>query len=390
MGQVTIGHAVKVMHDITELDERDLLAKDPWGDVARACDVSKGHVSKIPSHIGTRWEARSWPGSLTEKRYCDYANERVRSVLRSYQPVEVCANVRASLVGAKSDGMSEGVERVLEAIERNGRDGRDDRARHTDEELFALLFHTLYREANEDRRRRERERALAQADAAEAEAGGDPAGGGAPVTGEKPAAPAGGGAPATGEKPGGPAPTGDPGAPSERAAAAPAPFSPDVLAGMLAGDGGGVPPVPACLGMGGEALLTRLLPRELYLAHQEELPALAAGRAPAASAALARELAGDGGAWLRDLGARARTLAGSPGTAAPALLGCVGRAFALLEAAEPPLVAPAVLQRDRELFDRYVDGGPARALAALAVLAATGPYGALVVLSSPGAGPAVA
>ena len=378
MGQVTIGHAVKVMHDITELDERDLLAKDPWGDVARACDVSKGHVSKIPSHIGTRWEARSWPGSLTEKRYCDYANERVRSVLRSYQPVEVCANVRASLVGAKSDGMSEGVERVLEAIEHNGCDGRDDRARHTDEELFALLFHTLYREANEDRRRHERERALAQVDGAAA---------------EMPAAPAGGDAPAAEEAPGGPAPapTGGPAeGPSARAAAAPVPFSPDVLAGMLAGDGGGVPPVPACLGMGGEALLTRLLPRELYLARAHELAALAAGRAPAASAALSRELAGDGGAWLRDLGARARTLAGSPGTAAPALLGCVGRAFALLEAAEPPLAAPAVLQRDRELFDRYVDGDPARALAALAVLAATGPYGALVVLSSPGAGSAVA
>ena len=379
MGQVTIGHAVKVMHDITELDERDLLAKDPWGDVARACDVSKAHVSKIPSRIGTKGEAKSWPGSLTEKRYCDYANEHVRSVLRSYQPVEVCANVRASLVGAKSDGMSEGVERVLEAIERNGRDGSDERTRHTDEELFALLFHTLYREANEDRRRRERERALAQADGVpDGKRPAGPAGGDAPVAEEVPAAAA-------------PAPAGGPcEAPSAQPAAAPAPFSPDVLAGMLAGDGGGVPPVPACLGMGGEALLARLLPRELWLAHQGELADLAAGRAPAASATLARELAGDGGAWLRDLGARARTLAGSPGTAAPALLGCVGRARALLEAAEPPLAAPAVLRRDRELVDRYVDGDPARALAALAVLAVTGPYGALVVLSSPGAGPAVA
>ena len=345
MGQVTIGHAVKVMHDITELDEQDLIVKSqsPWDDVARACGVSKGYVSKIPSRIGTEDEVKSWPGSLTEKRYCDYANEHVRSVLRSHESVDVCANVRTSLIGAKRDGVSENVERVLKAIEGN------DRTKYTDEELFSLLFHTLYREANEEKERRRRERELAKANRAR---GGGKGGGSA----------------------------GGPGL-----AAAASPFSPDVLAGMLAGDGGGVPPVPACLGMGGEALLARLLPRELYLAHAHELPALAAGRAPAASAALARELAGDDGAWLRDLRARARTLAGTPGTAAPALLGCVGRAFALLEDAEPPLAAPAVLQRDRELVDRYVDGDPARALAALAVLAATGPYGVLVALLAPAA-----
>ena len=353
MGQGTIGHAVKVLYAITELDEHDLVIKDPWGDVADACDVSKDHVRKIPSRIGTEDEALSWPGSLTEKRYCDYANHRVCSVLRSHRPSVVCENLRVSLSGAKLGGASEGVESVLSAIERNDLDDYGDLG--DEEKLFDLLFHTLYQEASEDMRRKSNERELARANRTRG-----------------------------GEKGGGSA--GGPGS----ATIAASPFSPDVLAGMLAGDGGGVPPVPACLGMGGEALLVRLLPRELYQAHAHELPALAAGRAPAASAALARELAADDGAWLRDLGARARTLAGTPGTAAPALLGCVGRAFALLEDAEPPLAAPAVLQRDRELVDRFVDGDPARALAALAVLAATGPYGALVALSSPGAAPAVA
>lgn len=334
-----IGGAIQALHDLYcrampgNTGSWDSLASLYFINEGSGVAMRGSSLKAIPARVGGPDEARSWPCEITETRYCALTKKFVYKILKNSENdcVALAQLVRQSL--NQRYGLSDSTRNRLEQIELSA-----DKSIEEVSDLFDELFHSMYKEADENRKRlrlmgrsRLRERGRDT---------GSPGSGAHPSTGL-------------------------------------VPLTPESLARELGGGVDGLPPVPRCFGMGGVALLERLLPRTLYLACQEELGALAAGPDSATAARISLALTEEGGTRMEELVERSHRLV--EGGVDCRLLFALEERFFMAQPEGP------VQDRARRAVDHFADREPGRILAALFLLSLTGMRGTIVALSSQGA-----
>lgn len=323
---VGIGGAIRVLY---------LLSLGGWKVLSRELSISSGALRSMPPRDGGPDESRSWPGDCDEGRYCKIATEALKKMIaRGKDSHELVEIINDGLAGKSKDPLPPDVAQRLHHLDSAQLTGKEETL-----EEFKALFAAIYQEAS---RRAESLPSRAEArKRRKSDAMGDE----------------------------------DNGAPKNDTVPTSALFSADWLAYELNGGAEDLPCVRVPI-VSGSDLLTRLLPRALYLAHEGDLGELAAGVDYQGARALSAEFAEERGMRLVELVNRARGLCAGPGA----------RPLSRLLAIEASYFEGRADRRRatqaRAVIERFADGSAPRLLAALLLLCITDEAGTAMVLTS--------